>query len=236
MLPPIFPNKKQKLAWALKKHISYYVKEEKEDQLIRSGDSLAFLSYVQIPKANRTPRETKKNHKAWPEKLAEDLAEVLIHKGITKVWLDKMKYADIVTLSAASGQRPYAVDNGLVVVRGAYGRRYHSYHFVSSCGSYLEVFVQSVMERGEQFSALRWTASSRLWPPAEMAAGILHGRVTATKGTYSACMLLLTILDRAIEQLHSADSIEKDMGFSFLRRRVKCKACGNKNTVPDVVD
>lgn len=207
------------------------VEDKTGTALINSGVPLAYLSYVQIQTQNR-----RRDRKSWPDNLAEELAEALVDTNIEHVWLDKMGYPDITTLGVASGLKPYASNNGMVVVRGAFGARYRPYHFVSQCGSYLEMVVQAVMEGEEQLSALRWTATSRLWPSAEVAIGIMHGRITATSRTVRACSTLIHVLNKSIAQLQSTDSVEKDMGFSLVRRRVTCKACGEKNRVPEVVN
>ncbi|CDF33938.1 unnamed protein product [Chondrus crispus] len=224
-------DRESKLARELKKQMRNCVRGQKGPALIESGEPLAFLSYVQIPPASRS------RGKSWPDKLEDELAQVLINTNIRCVWMDKMKYPDIVTLGVASGLKPYASPQGYVIVRGAFGHRYAPYHFVASCGSYMEMVVQHVMETGEEHSTLRWTASSRLWPSAEVAVGVMHGRILPTRPTVDACKLLLDVLNRAITMLNSPNStVEQDMGFSFFRKRVRCKACGHKNRVPDVVD
>lgn len=203
--------------------------------LLNSGEVVAFLSYVQLPKPRGRKAEELPNGKKWPEGLAKELNDSLDHTNVTKFWFDQMGYPDIKTLGPASGLKPYASEQGMVIVRGAFGKRYHGYHFIAYCGSYVEMALQAALEKNEVNEALRWKASSRLWPSAEVAIGIMHGRIAPTKKTKRAADVLIRALQNAIDFLDDENvPIETRMGFSFLKRSVRCKACGAKNKAPKV--
>lgn len=224
---------KRKLERNIRKQLKpIYRKGKKEgEQLLATGLPIAYLSYAQIP-----PHSRKRERKSWPNGLATDLANTLINTNMRHVWLDKMGYPDIKTLGPASGLRPYASDNGMVVVRGAFGKEYSDYHFIGECGSYMEMAVQTAMEKDQHFRALRWTAMARLWPSAEVAIGVMHGRICLTKATTVAGQELLAAIKACLQMIDTTPSVEKDMGFAWWKRKVRCKACGNMNKRPHVID